>query len=145
MKRALLFLNERRQPGGVMTIEMHTAMDILIEPGCARGQCTACHLYWQNEPTANGKTPGSYIPRGFLECAESQNRTGDTRFFRPVLYRLSYLGKDNPYRFWASSRFPSGFRERDVWPKSLSMEFGLGSQRVSFTSRSPRPSQLLHA
>ena len=24
--------------------------------------------------------------------AEDQNRTGDTRFFRPVLYRLSYLG-----------------------------------------------------
>ena len=27
--------------------------------------------------------------------AESQNRTGDTRFFRPVLYRLSYLGTLN--------------------------------------------------
>jgi hypothetical protein len=24
--------------------------------------------------------------------AESRNRTDDTRFFRPVLYRLSYLG-----------------------------------------------------
>ncbi len=33
---------------------------------------------------------------GFSECAESQNRTGDTRFFRPVLYRLSYLGATNP-------------------------------------------------
>lgn len=28
----------------------------------------------------------------FHDGAESQNRTGDTRFFRPVLYRLSYLG-----------------------------------------------------
>jgi hypothetical protein len=33
---------------------------------------------------------------GVSECAESQNRTGDTRFFRPVLYRLSYLGKKAP-------------------------------------------------
>src|SRR5437667_8780498 len=25
-------------------------------------------------------------------CAEGQNRTGDTWFFRPLLYQLSYLG-----------------------------------------------------
>ncbi len=27
-----------------------------------------------------------------LHCAEGQDRTGDTWFFRPLLYRLSYLG-----------------------------------------------------
>src|SRR3989442_13909816 len=27
-----------------------------------------------------------------MRCAEGQNRTGDTRFFRPLLYQLSYLG-----------------------------------------------------
>jgi hypothetical protein len=32
------------------------------------------------------------VYQGFEDGAESQNRTGDTRFFRPVLYRLSYLG-----------------------------------------------------
>src|SRR5438552_5365798 len=26
-------------------------------------------------------------------CAEGQNRTGDTWFFRPLLYQLSYLGR----------------------------------------------------
>jgi hypothetical protein len=28
----------------------------------------------------------------FCFCAEGQNRTGDTWFFRPLLYQLSYLG-----------------------------------------------------
>jgi hypothetical protein len=28
-------------------------------------------------------------------CAEGQNRTGDTWFFRPLLYQLSYLGGDS--------------------------------------------------
>ena len=27
-------------------------------------------------------------------CAEGRNRTGDTWFFRPLLYQLSYLGGD---------------------------------------------------
>src|SRR5579864_8815886 len=30
--------------------------------------------------------------RSYGRCAEGQNRTDDTRFFRPVLYQLSYLG-----------------------------------------------------
>ena len=29
---------------------------------------------------------------GNCVCAEGQDRTGDTWFFRPLLYRLSYLG-----------------------------------------------------
>jgi hypothetical protein len=35
------------------------------------------------------------IPRGtgVDYGAETENRTRDTRFFRPVLYQLSYLGK----------------------------------------------------
>ena len=47
----------------------------------------------------------SQIPRGLIEgsamkkspakplCAEGQNRTGDTWFYRPLLYQLSYLGE----------------------------------------------------
>lgn len=30
--------------------------------------------------------------------AEGQNRTADTRLFRPLLYRLSYLGTGNDYK-----------------------------------------------
>ena len=37
---------------------------------------------------------------GHVRRAEGQNRTVDTRFFRPVLYQLSYLGVRNS----ASSR-----------------------------------------
>ncbi len=38
------------------------------------------------------KAPRILTMRGFADYAESENRTRDTRFFRPVLYRLSYLG-----------------------------------------------------
>ena len=31
----------------------------------------------------------------FAIGAEAQNRTGDTRIFSPLLYRLSYLGTEN--------------------------------------------------
>ena len=40
-------------------------------------------------------------------CAEGQNRTGDTWFFRPLLYQLSYLGGD------AHSSEIAGLLERD--------------------------------
>ena len=33
--------------------------------------------------------------RSICVCAEGQNRTGDTWFFRPLLYQLSYLGGDS--------------------------------------------------
>ena len=39
------------------------------------------------------KSPAEGPGTSGFEYAESQNRTGDTRFFRPVLYQLSYLGK----------------------------------------------------
>ena len=35
---------------------------------------------------------GGRVARPRNSCAEGQNRTVDTRFFRPVLYQLSYLG-----------------------------------------------------
>jgi hypothetical protein len=65
------------------------------------------------------KNPVEPLPTGFLECAESQNRTGDTRFFRPVLYRLSYLGMPRPSRFAVGLRLP---RERlaHIWPTRAS-------------------------
>ena len=56
-----------------------------------------------NRPLA-GKSKNPEKPRfdgAFYGGAESQNRTGDTRFFRPVLYRLSYLGE----RFAADAAF----------------------------------------
>lgn len=43
------------------------------------------------------------LSHGAFHGAESQNRTGDTRFFRPVLYRLSYLGLPFSMRVCASS------------------------------------------
>lgn len=33
------------------------------------------------------------IMTGFSKCAETESRTRDTGFFRPVLYQLSYLGE----------------------------------------------------
>jgi hypothetical protein len=36
---------------------------------------------------------GVFKPK--LSGAEGQNRTGDTRIFSPLLYRLSYLGPNN--------------------------------------------------
>jgi hypothetical protein len=45
---------------------------------------------------------------GVWSGAESQNRTGDTRFFRPVLYRLSYLGATRSLKFCDLSCLPSG-------------------------------------
>jgi hypothetical protein len=41
-----------------------------------------------------GRTPFSNS-LGNSFCAEGQNRTGDTWFFRPLLYQLSYLGGDS--------------------------------------------------
>jgi hypothetical protein len=34
-------------------------------------------------------------PLPLASGAEAQNRTGDTRIFSPLLYRLSYLGTEN--------------------------------------------------
>jgi hypothetical protein len=34
-----------------------------------------------------------YIPTSTFLCGQGQNRTGDTRLFRPLLYRLSYLSE----------------------------------------------------
>ena len=33
--------------------------------------------------------------QGFKGGGETQNRTGDTRIFNPLLYRLSYLAVEN--------------------------------------------------
>ena len=42
------------------------------------------------------KNPPRSVSRGLLACgAQGQNRTADTRIFSPLLYRLSYLGKEN--------------------------------------------------
>ena len=41
----------------------------------------------------NKKGVKDFCPNPFLLAgAETQNRTGDTRIFSPLLYRLSYLG-----------------------------------------------------
>jgi hypothetical protein len=53
----------------------------------------------------NEKRPipdGTGVARG----AESRDRTGDTRFFRPVLYQLSYLGVGSILRgiMWVGDR-----------------------------------------
>src|SRR5690242_15261317 len=37
--------------------------------------------------------PEVALSMGFMSGAEGRNRTGDTRIFSPLLYRLSYLGK----------------------------------------------------
>ena len=58
------------------------------------------------------------------QSAEAQNRTGDTRIFSPLLYRLSYLGmgfivdfpsfavKENGFGFMSGRQALSGGRRR---------------------------------
>ena len=41
------------------------------------------HIGFQNQ---------HHRPLGHPSIAKNQNRTGDTRIFNPLLYRLSYLG-----------------------------------------------------
>src|SRR2546426_8064920 len=44
-----------------------------------------------NSALSDGRKRDEETPtKGF--CAEGRNRTGDTWFFRPLLYQLSYLG-----------------------------------------------------
>ncbi len=46
--------------------------------------------------TMQRKSPhGRYRGGLYLYGAQRQNRTADTRIFSPLLYRLSYLGKEN--------------------------------------------------
>src|SRR5437879_11942533 len=54
-----------------------------------RGQ--TMHIGSRPSPGQRGRTPFSNS-LGNSFCAEGQNRTGDTWFFRPLLYQLSYLG-----------------------------------------------------
>src|SRR5579872_194626 len=83
------------------------ALACLIDPcpfgaSCARTRrahgvhaCRSCQqVSTSQEATGrrSRKKPRGLTARGFDGGAESQNRTGDTRFFRPVLYQLSYLG-----------------------------------------------------
>src|SRR6267143_2270421 len=42
--------------------------------------------------TSTRRHLGRTLPQVNAFCAEGQNRTGDTWFFRPLLYQLSYLG-----------------------------------------------------
>ena len=39
------------------------------------------------------ETPSALPRKGFRECGQSQDRTGDPTLFRRVLYRLSYLAR----------------------------------------------------
>ena len=68
--------------------------EVKLHPRGGHSPAIALKAPVQAEAVAGNKKPlNPFTGRGFIRCAESQNRTGDTRFFRPVLYRLSYLGR----------------------------------------------------
>ena len=58
-------------------------------------------VFWSGRRDSNSRPPpwqGGILPLNYFRpCfgAEAQNRTGDTRIFSPLLYRLSYLGTEN--------------------------------------------------
>jgi hypothetical protein len=55
----------------------------------------ACPTHWNPRKSpclANGARRPMLGKPSKAVCAEGQNRTGDTWFFRPLLYQLSYLG-----------------------------------------------------
>ncbi len=55
--------------------------------------CSAAPFFKKraNSAPARGRKRDEETPAKVV-CAEGQNRTGDTWFFRPLLYQLSYLG-----------------------------------------------------
>ncbi len=58
-----------------------------------------CRLNWSGRRDSNPRPSpwqGDALPLSHFRMpgAETQNRTGDTRIFSPLLYRLSYLGKN---------------------------------------------------
>ena len=57
------------------------------------------------------------LPQVSAFCAEGQNRTGDTWFFRPLLYQLSYLGGDS-----------NSTEDTHVFEGSLSLRIGKSEQ-----------------
>src|SRR5439155_20702491 len=57
---------------------------------------TPSDAHWFIRPAGSARDARlSQILLGNSVCAEGQNRTGDTWFFRPLLYQLSYLGGDS--------------------------------------------------
>src|SRR5436305_5711603 len=87
-----------------------------LQPTAMQGsRCTptlrlATHIGSRPPQGQRGRTPFSNS-LGNSRCAEGQNRTGDTWFFRPLLYQLSYLGA------FVLSR-PKLF-VRSPWPRHL--------------------------
>ncbi len=79
--------------------------------------------------------PGSVIALE-NQSAEAQNRTGDTRIFSPLLYRLSYLGtgfivdfpsfavKENGFGFMSGRRALSGGCQRRTEGIPMEGKFG---------------------
>ena len=79
-------------------------------------------------------------PTLYSECgAEGQDRTVDTRFFRPVLYQLSYLG--DPRRSVAAPPRRSRWR---VWSTAAPVQskHGPGHPRSRARGRSSRPGSI---
>ena len=62
-------------------------------------------LQWSGRRDSNSRPPpwqGGVLPLNYFRPqygAEAQNRTGDTRIFSPLLYRLSYLGTESIVAF----------------------------------------------
>ncbi len=74
------------------------------------------------------------ILQAFLSGAESQNRTGDTRFFRPVLYQLSYLGIAFAH---------AGLRDVDAVPADLCRHLARKRSFLGSAACSPQPRDTL--
>ena len=51
--------------------------------------------------------------------AEAQNRTGDTRIFSPLLYRLSYLGTKNRICLFEGSILVKAFLDTAHIPEGI--------------------------
>src|SRR5690606_31811898 len=57
--------------------------------------CGSCSRHRHGLGKCSKSRQPSGSPEGLSVGAESRNRTGDTGIFSPVLYQLSYLGKEN--------------------------------------------------
>ncbi len=76
-------------------------------------------IKWSGRRDLNPRPPpwqGGVLPLNYFRSdgAETQNRTGDTRIFSPLLYQLSYLGVATPNGLEPSTSCVTGRRSNQL-------------------------------
>ena len=72
----------------LLVIRLEYSMQSEATPVYCIGQ--KAKFYQDNKIEASASS--KYLIQKPLSCAQSRNRTSDTRIFSPLLYQLSYLG-----------------------------------------------------